>query len=40
VIGVLSSSFLLGEPLGLPELVALALVVAALALALRPGPAR
>jgi drug/metabolite transporter (DMT)-like permease len=39
VIGVVSSTLLLGEPLGIPELLALALVVAALALALRPGPA-
>ncbi|HWI25511.1 MAG TPA: DMT family transporter [Stellaceae bacterium] len=41
IIGVLSSTLLLGERLGPPELVALALVVAALSLALRPGaPAR
>lgn len=40
VIGVLSSSLLLGEPLTLEELVALVLVVAALALSLRPGAAR
>lgn len=39
VIGVVSSALLLGEPLGIPELLALAFVVAALALALRPGPA-
>jgi drug/metabolite transporter (DMT)-like permease len=38
VIGVLSSTLLLGERLGAAELVALALVVAALSLALRPGP--
>jgi drug/metabolite transporter (DMT)-like permease len=40
VIGVLSSALLLGERLGAAELLALALVVAALALALRPGAAR
>jgi drug/metabolite transporter (DMT)-like permease len=39
-IGVLSSALLLGEPLTLAELAALALVVAALALTLRPGGAR
>lgn len=39
VIGVVSSALLLGERLGVAELLALALVVAALALALRPGAA-
>lgn len=38
IIGALSSTLLLGEPLGASELTALALVVAALALALRPRP--
>jgi len=40
VIGVLSSALLLGERLTAAELVALALVVAALALTLRPGGRR
>lgn len=40
VIGVLSSALLLGEKLSVEELAALALVVAALALTLRPGAVR
>ncbi len=40
VIGAVSSALLLGERLGTAELAALVLVVAALALALRPAPAR
>jgi drug/metabolite transporter (DMT)-like permease len=40
VIGAVSSALLLGERFGTSELAALVLVVAALALALRPAPAR
>ena len=40
VIGVLSSAALLGEPIGASELLSLVLVIAALALVMRPGPAR
>jgi len=40
VIGVLSSAALLGEPIGASEVLSLVLVLAALALVMRPGPAR